>query len=144
MNYYGYHFPAKNHDDDNGLESEEFQVLFFLLHRILLHIFFCSYVGSHLRKKFGLELGRITGLDPAEPHFEWAHEITRLDASDAYFVDIIHTDGNPLMKMGLGMYQACGHLDFYPNGGKVMAGCDGTFANSLAQENGSLPYTLRR
>ncbi len=70
--------------------------------------------------------------------------MTRLDEGDAYFVDIIHTDSNPILSFGLGMLQPCGHLDFYPNGGKVMAGCDGTFVGSLAQENGSLPFAFRR
>ena len=93
------------------------------------------YIGSRLMKDHSLELGRITGLDPAEPHFEFADPITRLDPSDAFFVDVIHTDGNPLMSLGLGVYQPCGHLDFYPNGGKVMAGCDRSFVSSLAQES---------
>ena len=75
------------------------------------------YVGSNL-KKYGLQLGRITGLDPAEPHFEYTDPIVRLDETDAYFVDVIHTDANPLMSFGLGLWQKCGHLDFYPNGGR--------------------------
>ena len=41
-----------------------------------------------------------------------------LDETDAYFVDVIHTDANPLMSFGLGLWQKCGHLDFYPNGGR--------------------------
>ena len=75
------------------------------------------YVGSDL-KKHGLQLGRITGLDPAEPHFEWTHPIVRLDETDAFYVDVIHTDANPLMSFGLGLWQKSGHLDFYPNGGR--------------------------
>jgi pancreatic triacylglycerol lipase len=69
-------------------------------------------------KKYGLQLGRITGLDPAEPHFEYTDPIVRLDETDAYFVDVIHTDANPLMSFGLGLWQKSGHLDFYPNGGR--------------------------
>jgi hypothetical protein len=84
--------------------------------------FICRYVGSNL-KNYGLELGRITGLDPAEPHFELTHPRVRLDETDAFYVDVIHTDANPLMSFGLGMWQKCGHLDFYPNGGRIMAGC---------------------
>lgn len=34
------------------------------------------------------------GLDPAEPHFTFSDPDTRLDSSDADFVDIIHTDGS--------------------------------------------------
>ena len=97
-------------------------------------IFFSHrYTGSYLRREYGLELGRISGLDPAEPHFEWAHPITRLDKDDAYYVDVIHTDASPIMNMGLGMFQTCGHLDFYPNGGKLMNGCDRSILGSLAE-----------
>ncbi len=34
--------------------------------------------------------------------------------------------------------------DFYPNGGRVMAGCDTGVGGALFQENGNLAYTLRR
>ena len=97
-----------------------------------------------MKNDFGLTLGRITGLDPAEPHFEWTPEVVRLDPSDAYYVDAIHTDAKPIMSLGLGMWEACGHKDFYPNGGRVMAGCDTGVAGAILQENGNLAYTLRR
>lgn len=45
-----------------------------------------------------MELGRITGLDPADPHFEDTDPIIRLDESDAFYVDIIHTDANPILS----------------------------------------------
>ena len=32
---------------------------------------------------------------------------------------MIHTDSKGFYKGGLGMEQAVGHVDFYPNGGKV-------------------------
>ena len=53
---------------------------------------------------FGLQLGRITGLDPAEPHFEHTHPKVRLDETDAFYVDVIHTDANPLMSLGMYVY----------------------------------------
>lgn len=37
------------------------------------------------------------GLDPAEPCFEGTPELVRLDPSDAQFVDVIHTDGAPII-----------------------------------------------
>ena len=43
-------------------------------------------------------------------------EAVRLDRSDADFVDVIHTDSKSILQLGLGMSQAIGHIDFYPNG----------------------------
>lgn len=40
----------------------------------------------------------------------------RLDRKDADFVDVLHTDSKSILQLGLGMSQAIGHLDFYPNG----------------------------
>uniref|UniRef100_A0A8C0HMA7 Triacylglycerol lipase n=1 Tax=Buteo japonicus TaxID=224669 RepID=A0A8C0HMA7_9AVES len=71
--------------------------------------------GEAGRRKPGI--GRITGLDPAGPLFQYTPTTVRLDPSDAKFVDIIHTHAAP------GILQTCGHLDFYPNGGKKMPGC---------------------
>ncbi|XP_023167600.2 pancreatic lipase-related protein 2 [Drosophila hydei] len=83
-----------------------------------------GYAGYHLQQDFGLKLGRITGLDPAAPLFTDTDTIVRLDRSDAKFVDVLHTDANPLMKGGLGIIQRIGHVDFYPNGGFDNPGCD--------------------
>ncbi|CAL8092219.1 unnamed protein product [Orchesella dallaii] len=55
------------------------------------------------------QVGRITGLDPANPHFEDKTHEHRLDGSDAKFVDIIHTSHL------LGDRRSTGHVDFYPN-----------------------------
>ncbi len=71
----------------------------------------CGYAGDYLKRRWRLTVGRITGLDPAEPHFEWAHPVTRLDEGDAYFVDVIHTDSNPMLSFGLGMHQVGGGID---------------------------------
>ena len=57
----------------------------------------------------------------------------RLDKSDAYYVDVIHTDANPLLNFGLGLWQQSGHLDFYPNGGKTMSGCKKGLAGSMLE-----------
>lgn len=63
--------------------------------------------------------GRITALDPAGPLFENRPPSQRLDASDAGFVDVIHTDGGMLGSAG-----AVGHVDFFPEGGMhVQPGC---------------------
>ncbi|KAL1375308.1 hypothetical protein pipiens_004702 [Culex pipiens pipiens] len=99
----------------------------------------CGYVGYYLQRDFGLKLGRITGMDPAEPMFSDTDPIVRLDTSDAKFVDIIHTDATPWVQRwprpgGLGMYQSIGHVDFYPNGGSNQAGC-GDAIEKFIQKN---------
>ncbi|XP_014438780.1 pancreatic lipase-related protein 3 [Tupaia chinensis] len=85
-------------------------------------------VGAHLAGDAGSRipgLGRITGLDPAGPFFHNSPKEFRLDPSDASFVDVIHTNAVPILfKLGVGVINACGHLDFYPNGGKYMPGCE--------------------
>nr|BAO01446.1 pancreatic lipase [Thunnus orientalis] len=84
-------------------------------------------LGAHAAGEVGSKisgLARITGLDPAEPYFQDTPVSVRLDISDATFVDVIHTDGLPFnSKLGLGMSQPVGHIDFYPNGGELMPGC---------------------
>ena len=42
----------------------------------------------------------LIGLDPAEPYFEHTEPMIRLDASDALFVDVIHTDAGPFIAGG--------------------------------------------
>lgn len=45
-------------------------------------------------------LGRITGLDPAEPYFQGMPSHARLDPTDAQLVDVIHTDGSSIFLLG--------------------------------------------
>ncbi|KAL8596193.1 hypothetical protein ACOMHN_021233 [Nucella lapillus] len=87
-------------------------------HSLGAHI--AGYAGERLRY-----LGRITGLDPAEPYFQNTDRVVRLDPTDALFVDVIHTDGGPFYStdVGMGMMQACGHVDYYVNGGHDQPGC---------------------
>lgn len=87
-----------------------------------------GYTGYYLQKDFRLKLGRITGMDPAELAFTETDPIVRLDTTDAHYVDIVHSDATPFVpKIGLGLYEPIGHLDFYPNGGFNQPGCDQTF-----------------
>lgn len=101
-----------------------------------------GYIGYYLQKDYKLKPGRITGMDPAELAFTETNPIVRLDKTDAKYVDVIHSDATPMVpKIGLGLYEPIGHLDFYPNGGSNQPGCDqkffkrkdGTFISSMYQ-----------
>lgn len=57
-------------------------------------------LGAHIAGYAGERvpgLGRITGLDPAGPYFNFMPPSVRLDTSDAQFVDIIHSDSGHLL-----------------------------------------------
>lgn len=71
----------------------------------------CGFAGKTIK------INRISGLDPAGPLFKNTAASNRLDKSDAFFVDNIHTD------LILGIQQSIGHKDFFPNGGQFQPGC---------------------
>ncbi|XP_048407112.1 pancreatic lipase-related protein 2-like [Stegostoma tigrinum] len=97
-------------------------------------------LGSHAAGETGRRIPgirRITGLDPAKPFFKNTPIEVRLDISDAIFVDIIHTNGAPLVPyLGFGLIEPIGHLDFYPNGGELMPGCDKNIVSTIIDING--------
>lgn len=103
-----------------------------------------GYTGYTLQKDFGLKLGRITGMDPAEPFFKDTDPLVRLDQSDAKYVDIIHSDAKSFVRGGLGMQQAIGHVDFYPNGGFDNPGCGQGMSDYIEQERGSFFMGVRQ
>ncbi|KAL4235957.1 hypothetical protein ACF0H5_004345 [Mactra antiquata] len=86
-------------------------------HSLGAHI--CGYAGERTAN-----LGRISGLDPADPYFQYTDITVRLDPTDALFVDIMHTNGANILTLGYGMVQPCGHVDYYPNAGLNQPGCD--------------------
>lgn len=82
-------------------------------------------------------LGRITGLDPAEPHFAKAQPPVRLDRTAAHYVDIVHTDASQFITGGLGIKETIGHVDYFPNGGTDQPGCGKSIAQYISSESGS-------
>ncbi|XP_055976711.1 pancreatic triacylglycerol lipase [Sorex fumeus] len=98
-------------------------------------------LGSHAAGEAGRRtngtIARITGLDPAEPCFQGTPELVRLDPSDAKFVDVIHTDASPIIpNVGFGMSQTVGHMDFFPNGGEEMPGCQKNILSQIVDIEG--------
>ncbi|GFS13714.1 pancreatic triacylglycerol lipase [Elysia marginata] len=84
-------------------------------------------LGAHIAGYAGAStpgLGRISGLDPAQPGYHNFSEEVRLDKSDARFVDVIHTDAIPFGTIGgYGIIEPIGDIDFYPNAGRHQPGC---------------------
>ena len=62
-------------------------------------------------------------MDPAGPDFLNYNKAVLLDKSDAQFVDVIHTNGKPLIQGGAGLSTPTAHVDFYVNGGRTQPGC---------------------
>ena len=52
----------------------------------------------------------LTGLDPAGQLFEGYPPKSRLDKTDADFVDVIHSNGDSLVSGGLGTWEPLGNL----------------------------------
>lgn len=77
-----------------------------------------GFAGRRLQEKYGMKLGRITGLDPAGLYFTATKNEAHLDKTDAKYVDIIHTNAGYV-----GTADVVGHTDFFPNGGSVQTGC---------------------
>ncbi|KAF6197980.1 hypothetical protein GE061_007725 [Apolygus lucorum] len=88
-----------------------------------------AFAGASLN---ATPLARITGLDPAGPLFESQDPVDRLDSTDASFVDVIHSNGETLILGGLGSSQPMGHVDFYPNGGRMQKGCTNLFVGAVS------------
>lgn len=74
-----------------------------------------AHAAGHAGSVLNGEVEQIIGLDPAGPLFTLPAVVStdyRLDASDAQFVQVLHTSGGTL-----GVSVKSGHADFYPNGG---------------------------
>ncbi|XP_076040571.1 pancreatic triacylglycerol lipase-like [Oratosquilla oratoria] len=100
-----------------------------------------GYAGTYVArlKSDGAKVARITALDPAGPYFQATDPVVRLDPSDAELVDVIHTDETSIalgFPVSLGLPEAIGHVDFYPNGGIMQVGCDEPMYHHITAEEG--------
>ncbi|CAN7999115.1 unnamed protein product [Ixodes hexagonus] len=83
-----------------------------------------GFLGEDLHTMMASKIGRITGLDPAGPLFQSFDVYLR--PRHAHFVDIIHTSMGRsfnVFRGRLGITIDCGHVDFYPSGGRRQPGC---------------------
>lgn len=76
-----------------------------------------SFIAKNYRLLTGMNISRITGLDPSGPCFRNLGPDERLDQTDADFVDVVGTNID-----GYGMAAPVGHVNFYVNGGEFQPG----------------------
>ncbi|GAB0092136.1 phospholipase A1-like [Sergentomyia squamirostris] len=89
-------------------------------------------LGAHVAGFAGKEhrspqLACIVGLDPAWPLFDANNPATRMDRTDAAYVESIHTNAGLL-----GFTVPIGDATFYPNGGSSQPGCGIDVSGSCA------------
>uniref|UniRef100_A0A034VT37 Vitellogenin-2 n=1 Tax=Bactrocera dorsalis TaxID=27457 RepID=A0A034VT37_BACDO len=76
--------------------------------------------ARHFTRLTGRQIPRVTGFDPAGPCFDYGEVQTTLSASDAAFVDIIHSNTGVA-----GQSEPTAHADFFVNGRfPIQNGCD--------------------
>ncbi|KAJ2943599.1 hypothetical protein O0L34_g16708 [Tuta absoluta] len=76
-----------------------------------------SFIAKNYRMMTGMNISRLTALDPSGPCFRNLGPEDRLDQSDADFVDVVDTNID-----GYGMAAPVGHVNFYVNGGEYQPG----------------------
>ncbi|CRK90495.1 CLUMA_CG004162, isoform A [Clunio marinus] len=96
--------------DNEALNFEELTVVGFSLGA---HV--AGFAGKNVNRG---RINTIIGLDPAGPLFPIRNPSERLNATDAEYVEIIHTNSR---MTGIGF--PIGDADFYPNGGMTQPGC---------------------
>ncbi|XP_059055904.1 pancreatic lipase-related protein 2-like [Achroia grisella] len=93
---------------ERGLQPDRLELLGFSLGGQTV-----SYVAKNYRHMTGRNVSKITALEPSGPCFRRLDADDRLAASDADFVEVVHTNVD-----GYGMAARMGHVDFYVNGGE--------------------------
>lgn len=96
----------------NGPTKDQWGSIHCVGHSLGAHI--CGYAANEIKRRGAdWKIRRITGLDPAQPCFKTADLALKLDKNDAPFVDVIHTNGQFLKKLGLGLPQPIGIYAIY-------------------------------
>lgn len=122
-------FIAKTIDDLVELKYINLKKLTIIGHSLGAHI-----AGNAGRNVNGF-INKIVALDPAGPLFSFPLSSYRLDASDARYVEVIHTNGGLL-----GILEPLGDADFYPNGGMRQPGCGKDIAGVCSHERAHIYF----
>lgn len=80
------------------------------------HVMGCA--GKNIYRNQNSKVGTIIAIEPALPLYSIKTSSDRVAITDADHVQAIHTSGG-----SLGFYDALGHSDYYPNGGRSQPGC---------------------
>ncbi|KAL4708916.1 hypothetical protein ACJJTC_014944 [Scirpophaga incertulas] len=96
------------HLTNSGLDPSKLELLGFSLGGQTV-----SYIARNYQALTGRNISKLTALEPSGPCFRDLRPTERLDASNADFVEVVHTNID-----GYGMAPRMGHVDFYVNGGE--------------------------
>lgn len=78
-------------------------------HSLGAHI--AGFAGNYIQSTLNQSVGKIVGLDPAGPLYQFQEEDERLSPDDADLVVAIHSDAGAFGYVG-----SCADIDFFPNG----------------------------
>merc|ERR1712107_27016 len=98
-----------------------------------------SNVGKAAYEFSNQKIARVTGLDVAQQYFDSHLSEDTIRPDDAKLVDIMHTDSGDVGAAASTM-EPIGMVDFYPNGGGMMAGCEWSFWASACNHMKTLDY----
>jgi len=96
-------------------------------------------VGKAAYEFSNQKIARVTGLDVAQQYFDSHLSEDTIRPDDAKLVDIMHTDSGDVGAAASTM-DPIGMVDFYPNGGGMMAGCEWSFWASACNHMKTLDY----
>lgn len=96
-----------------------------------------AHVAGHAGKAVGgRQIHTIIGLDPSKLLFKASKRHERLSDTDAYYVEVVHTNGDYL-----GFREPIGTSDFYVNGGMSQPGCGILSFDTCSHDRAIIYYT---
>lgn len=92
--------------------------------------------GLITRYTDGGNIGKVIGLDPAGPEFDFNDPTTRISSNSANYVECIHTDNS------LGIQAPICQADFFVNRGSNQPGCFNIFNGITCSHRRSIVYYI--